>query len=149
MGCPKLGPDFSWNFGLNNRTVGKKEVFPPEDPGNTRTARCHHGCARFVQSYPAKKWLRHSLHVASLNARMPSFGSGLIRGGSNLQRRSIFGLEINSAMPETILWPALVREFVNLLKKWCRGTELNRRRQPFQGCALPPELPRHELSFWR
>ena len=30
-----------------------------------------------------------------------------------------------------------------LLKKWCRGTELNRRRQPFQGCALPPELPRH------
>jgi hypothetical protein len=26
---------------------------------------------------------------------MPSFGSGLIRGGSNLQRRSIFGLEIN------------------------------------------------------
>ncbi len=25
----------------------------------------------------------------------------------------------------------------------CRGTELNRRRQPFQGCALPPELPRH------
>src|SRR5207244_7239606 len=21
------------------------------------------------------------------------------------------------------------------------GTELNRRRQPFQGCALPPELP--------
>src|SRR5579883_2929942 len=64
-------------------------------------------------------------------------------------RRSIFSLEINSAMPETILWPALVREFVNLLKKWCRGTELNRRRQPFQGCALPPELPRHELSFWR
>src|SRR5579875_3526399 len=62
MGCPKLGPDFSWNFGLNNRTVGKKEVFPPEDPGNTR---------------------------------MPSFGSGLIRGGSNLQRRSIFGLETN------------------------------------------------------
>ena len=29
------------------------------------------------------------------------------------------------------------------LKRWCRGTELNRRRQPFQGCALPPELPRH------
>jgi hypothetical protein len=29
------------------------------------------------------------------------------------------------------------------LKAWCRGTELNRRRQPFQGCALPPELPRH------
>jgi hypothetical protein len=29
-------------------------------------------------------------------------------------------------------------------KKWCRGTELNCRHQPFQGCALPTELPRHE-----
>ena len=28
-----------------------------------------------------------------------------------------------------------------LLKTWWPGTELNRRRQPFQGCALPPELP--------
>src|SRR2546422_9311239 len=26
---------------------------------------------------------------------------------------------------------------------WCRGTELNCRHQPFQGCALPTELPRH------
>ena len=31
------------------------------------------------------------------------------------------------------------------LKRWWPGTELNRRRQPFQGCALPPELPGH---FW-
>ncbi len=30
--------------------------------------------------------------------------------------------------------------------KWWPGTELNRRRQPFQGCALPPELPGHFLS---
>src|SRR5262245_15404777 len=29
------------------------------------------------------------------------------------------------------------------LKIWWPGTELNRRRQPFQGCALPPELPGH------
>src|SRR6266550_3431869 len=28
-------------------------------------------------------------------------------------------------------------------KVWWPGTELNRRRQPFQGCALPPELPGH------
>src|SRR6202035_932796 len=28
-------------------------------------------------------------------------------------------------------------------KMWWPGTELNRRRQPFQGCALPPELPGH------
>src|SRR3954464_4674349 len=31
----------------------------------------------------------------------------------------------------------------NSLKSWWPGTELNRRRQPFQGCALPPELPGH------
>jgi hypothetical protein len=29
--------------------------------------------------------------------------------------------------------------------EWCRGTELNCRHQPFQGCALPTELPRHGL----
>ena len=29
------------------------------------------------------------------------------------------------------------------MKRWWPGTELNRRRQPFQGCALPPELPGH------
>src|SRR5213595_1343609 len=29
------------------------------------------------------------------------------------------------------------------LETWCRGTELNCRHQPFQGCALPTELPRH------
>jgi hypothetical protein len=32
---------------------------------------------------------------------------------------------------------------VSALKTWWPGTELNRRRQPFQGCALPPELPGH------
>jgi hypothetical protein len=30
-----------------------------------------------------------------------------------------------------------------MVLKWWPGTELNRRRQPFQGCALPPELPGH------
>ena len=29
---------------------------------------------------------------------------------------------------------------------WWPGTELNRRRQPFQGCALPPELPGHRSA---
>ncbi len=29
----------------------------------------------------------------------------------------------------------------NLLILWWPGTESNRRRQPFQGCALPTELP--------
>jgi hypothetical protein len=31
----------------------------------------------------------------------------------------------------------------NRFRMWWPGTELNRRRQPFQGCALPPELPGH------
>ena len=31
------------------------------------------------------------------------------------------------------------------MKYWCRGTESNCRHQPFQGCALPTELPRHRL----
>src|ERR1700689_741493 len=31
----------------------------------------------------------------------------------------------------------------NCFGMWWAGTELNRRRQPFQGCALPPELPGH------
>ena len=41
------------------------------------------------------------------------------------------------------------REFTGIakcLKRWWPGTELNRRRQPFQGCALPPELPGHAGS---
>jgi hypothetical protein len=33
-----------------------------------------------------------------------------------------------------------------LLKRWWPGTESNRRRQPFQGCALPAELPGHVHS---
>ncbi len=28
---------------------------------------------------------------------------------------------------------------------WWPGTDLNRRRQPFQGCALPTELPGRDL----
>ena len=35
------------------------------------------------------------------------------------------------------------------MKTWWPGTELNRRRQPFQGCALPPELPGHSENLRR
>jgi hypothetical protein len=41
--------------------------------------------------------------------------------------------------------PAGEMTSAKLLKTWWPGTELNRRRQPFQGCALPPELPGHPL----
>jgi hypothetical protein len=30
---------------------------------------------------------------------------------------------------------------------WWPGRELNPRRQPFQGCALPPELPGHVFGY--
>src|SRR5438309_9645388 len=34
-------------------------------------------------------------------------------------------------------------DWCKFFRLWWPGTELNRRRQPFQGCALPPELPGH------
>src|ERR1700677_1396433 len=37
---------------------------------------------------------------------------------------------------ETAVW-----RVCKSLKTWWPGTESNRRRQPFQGCALPTELP--------
>src|SRR5262245_40250585 len=50
-------------------------------------------------------------------------------------------LRQTSAVPEFYIVTTCDRiEFwvpCKLLEKWCRGTELNRRRQPFQGCALP------------
>jgi hypothetical protein len=33
--------------------------------------------------------------------------------------------------------------------KWWPGTESNRRRQPFQGCALPTELPGREFPVYQ
>ena|ERR1700674_2914525 len=42
------------------------------------------------------------------------------------------------------------RRFVLVDRRWWPGTESNRRRQPFQGCALPTELPGHnELMHTR
>ena len=39
---------------------------------------------------------------------------------------------------------AKTMEWCKYAEMWCRGTELNCRHQPFQGCALPTELPRHD-----
>jgi hypothetical protein len=35
-------------------------------------------------------------------------------------------------------------EMISAFRMWWPGTESNRRRQPFQGCALPTELPGQE-----
>src|SRR5208282_1805575 len=49
-----------------------------------------------------------------------------------------------------ILWASANRGIPNkCFEMWWPGTELNRRRQPFQGCALPPELPGHFLCTSR
>ena len=48
------------------------------------------------------------------------------------------------ALPCRHLRSTLVPERV-LKAKWWPGTESNRRRQPFQGCALPTELPGRDL----
>ena len=46
-----------------------------------------------------------------------------------------------------ILWADSNRGIPNnCFEMWWPGRELNPRRQPFQGCALPPELPGH-FSF--
>ena len=49
------------------------------------------------------------------------------------QNYSAFNFDTDTHGPEKIEGKCL--------KTWWPGTELNRRRQPFQGCALPPELP--------
>ena len=59
---------------------------------------------------------------------------------SLLHRSSHFGYEGRKLQ-------GIRRRRINLkweVRKWCRGTELNCRHQPFQGCALPTELPRHD-----
>ena len=50
--------------------------------------------------------------------------------------RSSTRLEIGTNWNETEVLMAC-----KLVKTWWPGTESNRRRQPFQGCALPAELP--------
>ena len=49
-------------------------------------------------------------------------------GEGKSQRAKSFGMEWN----ETAFW-----KVCKLLKKWWPGTDLNRRRQPFQGCDPP------------
>src|SRR5215469_1046258 len=41
----------------------------------------------------------------------------------------------------TQMGPSKISDVRKSLIKWWPGTESNRRRQPFQGCALPTELP--------
>ena len=76
---------------------------------------------------------------------------------SSTSRIAVNGLGFNemhllASFAESVVQPTIEGFFAveggltiapNSLKRWWPGTELNRRRQPFQGCALPPELPGH------
>ena len=48
-------------------------------------------------------------------------------------------LEREQQLP--VIWK--IRMGTKAFEMWWPGTESNRRRQPFQGCALPSELPGH------
>jgi hypothetical protein len=54
------------------------------------------------------------------------------------------GLELNVPIlfPKPITVPSWL--LLSYFERWWPGTESNRRRQPFQGCALPAELPGRE-----
>src|SRR5262249_3144116 len=77
-------------------------------------------------------------------SRFPSLEKGSPEGANRpLQTRSStlrqnpggpFGIGVNRNETANL-------EVCKLLKSWWPGTESNRRRQPFQGCALPTELP--------
>src|SRR5205823_3111158 len=62
---------------------------------------------------------------------------------SNRRRRAFSercGRLFGGALPRT---PRAQPKKLLARVKWWPGTESNRRRQPFQGCALPTELPGH------
>jgi hypothetical protein len=87
-----------------------------------------------ANNYPARrmsyssKWIR--FHEMGLQ-------TSFIVGGRMHSAKGFLAVERGLTIPH------------NSLKKWWPGTELNRRRQPFQGCALPPELPGHFLPAHR
>jgi hypothetical protein len=59
-------------------------------------------------------------------------GQNRLKKAEKLHKRGVRGVTADGA------------NFANILNDlWCRGTESNCRHQPFQGCALPTELPRH------
>src|SRR5208282_1101585 len=78
--------------------------------------------------------VRHGLH-AGCARQVP----GTAHGGQNSLAHRASSVRI---MGSIVGWksPLFATKFFEM---WWPGTELNRRRQPFQGCALPPELPGH------
>src|SRR5881296_2938531 len=59
--------------------------------------------------------------------------------------------EEREALRLPVHYPLTISHYPYSWREWCRGTESNCRHQPFQGCALPTELPRHlvERKTWR
>src|SRR5437867_9164528 len=55
--------------------------------------------------------------------------------------------EEREALRLPVHYPLTISHYPYSWREWCRGTESNCRHQPFQGCALPTELPRHIVWF--
>jgi hypothetical protein len=84
-----------------------------------------------------RTWRRCARHRA--NSWSSFWATGFICSWRGFSEKSWVGLRIVGRIAG---WK--VRLFaIKSFELWWPGTELNRRRQPFQGCALPPELPGH------
>ena len=55
--------------------------------------------------------------------------------------------EEREALRLPVHYPLTISHYPYSWREWCRGTESNCRHQPFQGCALPTELPLHLAKF--
>ena len=82
-----------------------------------------------------------------LGHRLPGIGDLYTHDWDSRLREAVIGLAVE-------VTPSYLELIQNRVSggKWCRGTESNCRHQPFQGCALPTELPRHkkqERHFYR
>jgi hypothetical protein len=71
---------------------------------------------------------------------------------ATISRPVEFGLRLDSrespshAVAMHLNWSECLKRYaLPALREWWPGTESNRRRQPFQGCALPTELPGREV----
>jgi hypothetical protein len=76
--------------------------------------------------------------VKAESRALPNDPGAKIHPRCESQQTKVFGMKRN----ETGFW-----KICKLLKTWWPGTESNRRRQPFQGCALPTELPGRQAAI--
>ena len=126
-------PHISANAGVG---AGRKQLRPKTGAGAT----------------PALQHQNHSGRLCAGHYTGQAGGSGDVLGPivKGLMDREKPGNEPHCLADAFVLWAycglGQIECFeVSALKRWWPGTESNRRRQPFQGCALPAELPGHKF----